>query len=142
MSKGKRNQRLARKIYEAAGYKTFTPQESKFGETDMFGLFDIVAVHQEYGLIRWVQVKTNGASGIEAWQEEAIGFAFQNSTVELVTRYDGHGGPHPDPARWRLVMPFADPTIRHETMLDERNQDLDADGESLIQYLDPERPDP
>lgn len=138
MSKGKRNEREAAEIYEAAGFDTFRPQESKFGETDMFGLFDILAIKPDsHTETRFVQVKTNRPEGVEAWVEEAYPYAGLGRLVEMVVAYDGHGGPHPVPKRWRLIQPepMGD-AVEPEDRVDERNDTVPAEGEGVAEYLE------
>jgi hypothetical protein len=137
MSKGKRAEREAAEHYEAAGYRTFRPQESQYGETDIYGLFDILAVPPAGAndKVRLVQVKSNRAAGIEAWTEEAMAYYSSSVHVEFLVRYDGEPGPHTPPERWRLICPFQDPFNRHETVLDERDDDVAGGGEGLTEYL-------
>lgn len=138
MSKGKRNERETADVYERAGYHTYRPQESKYGPTDIYGLFDILAVPPagSNNQARLIQVKTNRASGIQSWAGSALQYASKSVHVEFVVRYDGHGGPHPTPPCYRLIMPQQDPTTRTTTVLDERNDDVPGDGEGLWQYLE------
>lgn len=69
MSKGKRRERQARKHLEAKGYDTFSPPEVKYGDTDIFNLFDIVA--SDGTNVKFIQVKSNEAKGINDWTERA-----------------------------------------------------------------------
>lgn len=135
--KGKRNERDAQKLYQEAGYETFSPQESKYGETDIFGQFDILAIHPDNGgPVRLVQVKSNQPGSMSGWAEESMKYAVKGVVVELLTAYDGHGGPNPTPKRWRLVMPVTHgPGIDLLDRVDERNEDTPADGEGIIEYL-------
>lgn len=138
MSKGKRNEREAAEIYETAGFDTFRPQESKFGETDMFGLFDLLAIPADPDAdARLVQVKTNRAEGIESWVEEAVRYNGVGRRVEMLVAYDGQGGHDPVPKRWRLIGPdLAGETVTHSDRIDERADDVPASGEGVTEYLE------
>lgn len=140
--KGKRNERDAQKLYQEAGYETFSPQESKYGETDIFGLFDILAIHpEEGGPVRLVQVKSNQPGSMSGWGADAIQYAVTGVTVELLTAYDGHGGPNPTPKRWRLVMPITHGEgLELLDRVDERAEDTPGDGQGIIEYLEDEPP--
>lgn len=126
MSKGKRNEREAAELYEEAGYLTFRPQESKWGETDIFGLFDILAVGEHN--IRFVQVKSNAARGIMDWLEELADLPHPDNTyAEYLVKYDNMG--------WRLVAPFDnDGELDHRTFVDERDLDVSM-GDGIVEYL-------
>lgn len=138
MTKGKRNERETAEVYEAAGYRTFRPQESQYGETDIYGLFDILAVPPAgaNAKVRLVQVKSNVASGIESWADDAMAYYSASVHVEFVVRYDGHGGPHPTPRRFRLIEPIQDGMTRLEVAVDEREDAVPADGVGLQEYLE------
>lgn len=129
MSKGKRRERQARDIYEAAGYETFAPQESKFGPTDMFGLFDFLAVptgEGAYGPSHLAQVKSNQTRGIAAWMQEARRFHKRRGlVVRYLICYDGEG--------WRVDAPNDDSST-YTTVVDEREEDAKM-GEPYTEYL-------
>jgi hypothetical protein len=135
--KGKRNEREAQDLYREAGYETFSPQESKYGETDIFNQFDILAIHPENGgPVRLVQVKSNQPGSMSGWAEDSIQYAVKGVVVELLTAYDGHGGPNPTPKRWRLIMPTAHGGgIKLLDRVDERKEEIPADGHGIIEYL-------
>lgn len=115
MSKGKRRERQAAELYERAGYETFRPQESKFGETDMFGLFDILALGN--GEVRMAQVKSNRAAGLEAWTDEVTERFAENGThpagiyADYLVCHDREG--------WRFIG-ACDGTGQWEVFVDER----------------------
>ena len=124
MTKGKRRERQAAELYQEAGYETYRPQESKYGETDMFGLFDMVAV----GPVRsyWVQVKSNRAEGIEAFCEDTSWLQeLELHGVVMLVCYDNEG--------WRLIAPRGPDS--HRTLVDERDMDVNM-GEGLVAYLE------
>lgn len=123
MSKGKRREREAAELYERAGYETFRPQESKFGETDMFGLFDLVAVQQgQY--VRFAQVKSNKASGIEAWMKEVVAdFPVSTAAFDFLVCHDRQG--------WRL---FEVGLQDNAPLVDERSMDCQM-GEGVVEWL-------
>ncbi len=137
MAKGKRNEREAAELYEEAGFDTFRPQESKYGETDIFGEFDILAIKPNSERdTRLVQVKSNRPEGVEGWVERAFAYWGYGRRVEMVVAYDGHGGPHPTPKRWRLIQPKrVGDSIEPMDRIDERSDNVPADGEGLVDYL-------
>ena len=125
MSKGKRHERECAGIYEDAGYKTFRPQESQWGETDIFGLFDLIAVPPCGSRSRacLVQVKTNRRQGVLKWCENALRFRSRAIRPEYATKYDHEG--------WQLAIPTPDGPM---DVLDERDYDQRI-GEPMRGYL-------
>jgi len=92
MSKGSRREREAREIYERAGYWVYSPENSKFGDNDLWNLFDLAAVNVRYGQLRFIQVKSNGARGIRKWCHRAKHFNGLDSVVtDFVVPYDREG---------------------------------------------------
>ena len=67
MSKGTRRERECAEIYKKAGYAVYRPATVKFGENDMFGLFDLMCISPDADAVHAVQVKSNRASGIRKW---------------------------------------------------------------------------
>lgn len=112
MGKGDRRERQAVSLLQRAGYATYRPATVRFGENDMFGLFDVMAM-APHRPPRAVQVKSNRATGIRAWTRHtslwrAHGFlteywvpvdnrgwrviaARDNGHMDV---YDGRGSPH------------------------------------------------
>lgn len=134
MTKGKRRERQAAELFERAGFETYRPPRARGGPTDVFGLFDLLAFEPGAGL-QLVQVKANAARGIEAFCKDTLAF---NTTRGLcpvmVVCYDGHGGPHPTPPRWRYILPTDEDAW--VDALDEREDDTPADGKGLQAYLE------
>lgn len=122
--KGTRREQQACDIYEAAGFETYRPATVQFGENDVFGLFDHIAVAPDRRP-RYVQVKSNRAAGIEDWCEEVtdrmpIGWI----TAEFLVCHDREG--------WRMLIPVGD---GYTAVVDERGTDEDM-GEGLARYLE------
>lgn len=67
MSKGSRREREAVSLWKRAGFATYRPATVQYGENDVFGLFDVLAVSPRHGSVHAVQVKSNRATGINAW---------------------------------------------------------------------------
>lgn len=122
--KGNRREREAEDLWQQAGYRTYKPQESKYGETDMFGLFDFLA-HKRTGRTAWVQVKSNGARGIEEWVVAAREFLGPYDRAYMAVCYDREG--------WRLVRPTTTGG-GHRTVVDEREHGCGM-GELVVEYL-------
>lgn len=124
MGKGSRNEREARDLYEAAGYQVYRPATVRFGENDLFNLFDLVAMHPDR-VPRYVQVKSNRASGINQWCDDVRALCPPEHTVpEFVVKHDREG--------WRVIQPTTD---GHETMLDGRETSGKI-GEPLTAWLE------
>jgi hypothetical protein len=101
MGKGQRNEKRVAEIYEDAGYTTYRPETTQYGENDVFGLFDILALEPGHGM-RMVQVKSNAARGIEQWCEDTLPFQrTKGLSPEFVVVYEGQGGTNPTPWRCR-----------------------------------------
>lgn len=123
-AKGARREREARQHYEAAGYAVQPFYGRRYGETDGFNLFDLIALAPEREP-HLVQVKSNRAAGIVDWAD---------SVTELCGRapvrclyavcYDREG--------WRLIE--AGVGGRRETIFDGRTHD-GAMGEPLARFL-------
>jgi Holliday junction resolvase len=125
MSKGKRRERQAGRAYTEAGYATFRPQESKFGETDIFGLFDLLAIGFAPDPTHLVQVKSNRAEGVEDWAEQARGFEREGIRARMLVCHDREG--------WRVIEPRPHPA-EYEIVRDCRDADA-AMGEALAAFL-------
>lgn len=131
MSKGKRRERQADDIYADAGYVTFRPPRTKYDETDIFGLFDLLAIG--HGHVRLIQVKgTSSNVAYGPWFEAVKGWVHDNvrrpprSLVhDFVICYDREG--------WRLIGEGGDGP---ETFVDERELDCNM-GDGLREYLRP-----
>lgn len=126
MPKGTRREREAREIYERAGYWVYSPQNPKYGDNDLWNLFDLAAFRVTDGQLRFVQVKSNGARGITKWCNKARHFQTAGVEADFVVPYDRQG--------WRLIQPTADGY--HTTLYDERNKGGNM-GEGLEEYLRP-----
>jgi hypothetical protein len=97
MSKGTRREKEACEIYEQAGYTTYRPATVQYGENDVFGLFDLIAV-DPVRPPRFVQVKSNRASGINDWMDDAVALMPpEHAVVEFLVCHDRQG--------WRLAQP-------------------------------------
>ncbi|WLW38183.1 hypothetical protein [Halorubrum spindle-shaped virus-BLv25] len=67
MSKGSRRERELVELLKKAGMATYRPATVRFGENDMFGLFDVLALSPSHSEVYAIQVKSNRAVGIMAW---------------------------------------------------------------------------
>jgi Holliday junction resolvase len=128
--KGARREREACELYEAAGYRTERSVKSNAYDTrsDWFNLFDIMAIWPG-GHLRFAQVKSNTASGVREWMEQAEGLAPPTVKLDFLVCHDREG--------WRLMQPH-DGDQKYVTMVDERTED-GAMGEFLTQYLEAEK---
>jgi hypothetical protein len=96
VGKGSRREREAADLYQRAGYATYRPATVRFGENDVFGLFDILAIAPD-GPFRAVQVKSNKAVGVRAWMAYTALWRAHGVVTEYVVPVDGEG--------WRLLQP-------------------------------------
>ena len=125
MSKGTRREQQACEIYEEAGYTTYRPATVQFGENDVFGLFDLIAVDKGRKP-RFVQVKSNRAAGINQWCRDVQALMPSEWAVsEFVVCHDREG--------WRLLQPVGE---GYQTVYDGRDSDGDM-GEGLAEWLSP-----
>ena len=114
MGKGKDNEREARlDILEEVGWETTAVKHTKFGETDFFGLFDLIAF-KEGNKPLFAQVRTNRPREITSFHEQCADkqVPFDYVDVEMWTRYDREG--------WRIDKITPDGAT---TILDEREYD-------------------
>lgn len=91
MSKGSNNEREAASLLHAAGYAPYRPATVRFGENDVWGMFDVLAVSPDSRPDRFVQVKSNGPNGPSSFFRKAWLFASERRRVELWSKYDGEG---------------------------------------------------
>jgi hypothetical protein len=97
MGKGTRREQQACEIYEEAGYETYRPATVQFGENDVFGLFDLIAVHPNRKP-HYTQVKSNRASGIIEWMQEARDLLpREHAEIRFLVCHDRQG--------WRMARP-------------------------------------
>lgn len=123
MTKGSRRERQGVEIYEAAGYYTYKPETSKFGDNDLWNLFDIAAMNPSRKVV-FSQVKSNGARGIENWTEAVQEICpFDHVETHFLVCHDREG--------WRLIVVDEDD---RETVVDERESD-EKMGEGVASYL-------
>lgn len=125
MTKGTRRERQAVELYQRAGYATYRPATVQYGENDVFGLFDLLAVSPSHHRVRGVQVKSNRAAGVRAWSRQTWLWRRLGWVTEYLVPVDGQG--------WRLI----DCRDKgHVTVYDGRETD-DKMGEGLVEHLSP-----
>lgn len=134
MSKGTRREREAAELYKRAGFAVYRPATVQFGENDVFGLFDLLAVSPSHESVRAVQVKSNRAAGVRAWMRHTALWRRLGWVTEYLVPHDKEG--------WQLIHPNGD-TGSWRTAFDERSIDdlgphRDTDlciGDGLAAYL-------
>ena len=117
-AKGDRRERQAREILEDAGWTVETPNYTRYGNTDFYNAFDLIAMHPNEK-VKLVQVKSNRAEGVREFQERVQEFVnFKACSVEYWICHDSEG--------WRVLDILPD-NIKgkrtYETILDERDRD-------------------
>jgi len=129
MSKGDRREREAVELYQRAGFATYRPATVQYGENDVFGLFDLLAVSPSHPSVHAVQVKSNRAAGIRAWARHTALWRRLGWRTFYLVPVDGAG--------WRLIE-AADGAHDGKThigdVVDERYRDC-AMGERVVGWL-------
>lgn len=111
MGKGKRRERELVELYQQAGWAPYNPDMTQYGENDLWGLYDILAIAPEAGP-HAVQVKSNGARGITDWTDHTALWRASGFRTLYAVPYDREG--------WRII----DCTDGGRTdVVDERNDD-------------------
>lgn len=124
MTKGTRRERQCVQIYEDAGFRAYSPSNVQYGENDILGLFDVVAVRPDRAPY-FVQVKSNRASGINAWRVECLDvMPYRHSHCCYAVPHDGEG--------WRLI---GIDDNGHTTLFDGRDSDTNM-GDGLTEFLE------
>jgi Holliday junction resolvase len=123
MSKGSRRERELHQLYQNAGWAPYRPATVRYGENDVWGLFDVLAVTPTRDTVHGVQVKSNTAAGVRAWTRHtrlwrALGFR----TLYAVP-VDSRG--------WRIIDCTDD---GRETVVDERDTPANM-GERVTEWL-------
>lgn len=105
MSKGTRREREAVGLWKRAGFAVYRPATVQYGENDIFGLFDVLAVSPRHDTIHAVQVKSNSATGLMAWKGHTALFRALGCTTLYAVPKDSEGwviydaGQEPEDAR-------------------------------------------
>lgn len=123
MSKGTRREREFIQLLQAAGMATYRPATVQYGENDIFGLFDVLAVSPAHENVYAVQVKSNAASGINAWKRHTALFRRLGWITMYAVPVDSQG--------WRLIVCIDDD---RRDVVDERHDDCNM-GENVINWF-------
>jgi Holliday junction resolvase len=128
MSKGDRREREAVNLYQQAGWATYRPATVQYGENDVFGLFDLLAVNPSQRSVHGVQVKSNRATGINDWSRQTWLWRRLGWRTFYLVPVDSKG--------WRLIEAKAvrDGLPNYSTVVDERDMDCGM-GEAVTAYL-------
>jgi len=91
MNTGKETEQAAVDLYEQAGYETYRPPKAKYGEQDVFGLYDLLAFGHDRMV--GVQVKTNRARGVTEWFDTATVHEehLRDFAVAFLVLFEGEG---------------------------------------------------
>jgi len=124
MSKGSRREREFVDLCEQAGLpEVYRPATVRFGENDMYNHFDVQAVTRARETLA-VQVKSNGARGINDWQEQTQTFREAGWVTLYACPYDNQG--------WRVVKVEDD---ERTDVVDERSVTGVELGSNVVEYL-------
>lgn len=122
--KGTTNERKLREAYQRAGFWLYSPNNSMYGDNDLFNLFDMVAFCPRTGVMHYTQCKTNRVERINAWFHDASPLEVPGvRCVRYAVRHDQTG--------WRLAGPTQN---GYEWLYDGRDTEH-CIGEGLTQYL-------
>ena len=110
MSKGSRRERELVELLQSAGMATYRPATVRFGENDMFGLFDVLALSPNHSNVYAIQVKSNRATGIRKWTNHTQLFRNLGWITLYAVPVDNQG--------WRIIKCTREGT---EDIVDERN---------------------
>ena len=127
-AKGTRREQEACEYMQRAGYATYRPATVQFGENDIFGLFDVLAVAPDLPL-RAVQVKSNRAVGRRSWFDHTQLWRAHGFVTELWVCHDHEG--------WRVIRCDTDPAdggVRHRVVYDGRDSNASM-GDTLVQWI-------
>lgn len=121
--KGNSRERQCRDCYESAGYTVEKSVSERYGRTDFWGHWDLMASRPDD--FRFIQVKSEAADGIAAANAWAREHAPPWVRLDFAVVYKREG--------WRLIRlwPEAD---THTTVVDER-ETAGTMGEDLTRYL-------
>lgn len=125
MSKGVRREREAVDLFKQAGYAVYRPATVRYGENDIFGFFDLMAIHPSEGRIHAVQIKSNSARGIQSWKRQTWLWRRAGWLTTYLVPYDNSG--------WKWI------EVAHDgiyTIYDGRGSD-DEMGQGLVEVLEP-----
>lgn len=134
MSKGSRRERQGVELYQRASMATYRPATVRYGENDMFGLFDLLALSPRHEAVHAVQVKSNRATGIEAWARHTWLFRQLGWRTFYLVPVDNEG--------WRLIEcheTWGENTDTSE-VVDERELSCDM-GQRVVDWLKSEAND-
>lgn len=123
MSKGSKRERECCDLFKRAGMAVYRPATVRYGENDMFGLFDLLAVSPVHDDVYAVQVKSNRASGIRDWRRHTGLFRALGWRTFYAVPVDREG--------WRLIECTDG---GKETRVDERDMNVNM-GNAVADYL-------
>lgn len=126
MSKGSRRERELVELLQQAGMATYRPATVRFGENDMFGLFDVIALSPNHSNVYAIQVKSNRAVGIRAWTRHTQLFRNLGWITLYAVPVDNQG--------WRIIKCTRGGT---EDIVDEREHkcEMGTDVTSYFRYV-------
>jgi len=123
MSKGSRREREFVELLDKAGMAVYRPATVRYGENDIFGLFDMLAVSPSHADVYAIQVKSNRATGIRAWTRHTRLFRQLGWITMYAVPVDNQG--------WRLIVCNDEET---GAVVDERHNPCDM-GEHVEEWF-------
>lgn len=125
--KGQRREKQVRDVYKRAGFAVESPNYTRYGNSDFYNLFDLMAVKPGCKP-RFVQVKSNKAEGITWWMDSVRAwFPREHLSFDFVVVFDGEGMRLSKPREGTEPSDYAH-------VVDEREADGNM-GDGLLAYL-------
>lgn len=85
--KGSRVEREAADELVENNYQVFSPPRTKFGQQDIFSMFDVIAINREN--VRYIQIKTGSTQGfLQRLRDWANRYTHSSCSWELWVRQD------------------------------------------------------
>lgn len=133
MGKGSRRETEFADLMARAGWAPYRPATVRFGENDVWGLFDVLAIEPTEGLLAAVQVKSNRATGLTAWSRQTWPWRRAEVGTFYAVPIDNQG--------WRLI--HVDAPGEWNDVVDERSDERIgtnqhtplSPGDGVVQWL-------
>lgn len=126
-SRAKVSEELVAGAFADAGFETYIPPKAKYRNQDVFEEFDVLAFRP--GHLWLVQVKTNTVRSINEWftDTEPYEDGLKDARVAYAVVHADH-----DPDAVRFAVSASD---GYEWAVDERQDDVPAEGQGVIEWL-------
>jgi len=124
MTKGYKREREFADLLKQAGWITYRPATVRYGENDVWGLFDVLALDPRSATLSAWQVKSNRATGLESWSRQTALWRRAGMLTGYAVPYDREG--------WRLIAVTGPEDW--DDVVDERGRDVDM-GNDVVEHF-------